>query len=149
MKLFEKKGVLALIVVLIIVIVIVVIFKTTKENKGEEKAEEYVEILDDGTKLNVSEQLKESKKIDGVEITDIQLTEQNGQSVLLANAINTTNTETVVMPINIIVLDKSGNEIGKIPGVIAPLKQGETKQLNVGITEDYSNAYDFKIEKQK
>lgn len=149
MKLFEKKGVLALIVVLIIVIAIVVIFKTTKENKGEEKAEEYVEILDDGTKLNVSEQLKESKKIDGVEITDIQLTEQNGQSVLLANAINTTNTETVVMPINIIVLDKSGNEIGKIPGVIAPLKQGETKQLNVGITEDYSNAYDFKIEKQK
>ena len=148
MKILEKKGILTLIVILIIIIAIVVISKVVKEDK-EEKTEEYVEVLEDGTKLNVSEQLKESKNIDGIEIANIQLTEQNGQSVLLADATNTNNTNTGVMPINIIILDKDGNEIVKIPGVIAPLKAGETKQLNVGITEDYANAYDFKIEKQK
>ena len=41
-----------------------------------------------------------------------------------------------------------GKEIIKIPGIIAPLKAGQTKQLNVGITGEYLNTYDFRIEKQ-
>ena len=122
--------------------------KESEQLKGNNLQEEFVQVLEDGTKLNTSEQLKTTKNMDGLEITNIQLTEQNGQSVLIADVRNTTETETGVIGINIIILDKQENEIGKMPGIIAPLTAGETKQLNVGITEDYSNAYNFRVEKQ-
>lgn len=150
----EKKGIVILIIVGVMLILCINIFKgngkDTEVNKEKTNRinEEFVQVLQNGTKLNTSEELKQVKMIDGLQITNIQLTEKDGQTVLLADVTNTTNTDTRVIGINIIILDKQGKEIAKIPGVISPLKSGATKQLNVGITEDYSNAYDFKVEKQ-
>ena len=114
-----------------------------------QEKEEFVQVLEDGTKLNISEKLKETKSIDGVEITDIQLVKQNGHTKLLANATNTTQVEKDTIGVNIIVMNKEKKEIGRIPGAISPLKAGETKQLNINTQDDYANAYDFKVERQK
>ena len=151
MKPEERRNLLILIIVGAIIIgALVMKNRGNNDVNPEEKEikEEYVQVLDDGTKLNVSEELKEAKKIDGLEITNIQLTQKGGQTVLLADVTNPTAQEVGATGIYIIILDRKGNEIGKIPGVISPLKVGETKQLNVGVTDDYANAYDFKVEKQ-
>ena len=164
MKKKERRNLLILIIVAIVIIAILTGIRNSKnsvKNEGENgtgnnienrteniEVGEYEQLLEDGTKLNTSEELKKEKEIEGIKITNIQLTEQGGQTVLLADVTNSTEAETDVIGINIIVLDKEGNEIGRIPGAVSPLKPGESKQLNAGITEDYANAYDFRVEKQ-
>ena len=43
------------------------------------------------------------------------------------------------------VLDKSGNTITTVRGIINAMNAGETTQLNMGVTADVANAYDFKV----
>ena len=153
MKTEEKRMICILLIILVVTIVGLTMWRNSKnkeQQNGEEQVQEekYVQILEDGTKLNISEKLKETKTIEGIEITNIQLTEQGGQTMLLAQATNKKTVDSPVMGINIIVVDKTGKEIGKIPGVVSPLKAGETKQLNINTQDDYANAYDFKVEKQ-
>lgn len=169
MKKQEKRNLLILILVAVIIIAVLVSMRNAKNAEGSnvpenndtvtgqevnpdpknEELGEFEQMLEDGTKLNTSEELKKEKEIEGIKITNIQLTEQGGQTVLLADVTNGTEAETDVIGINIIILDKEGQEIGKIPGAVSPLKSGETKQLNVGITEKYGNAYNFRVEKQQ
>ena len=73
------------------------------------------------------------------------LTNKNGQSILLANVTNNGSTETKVKLIEIVLYNKSGEKIATIPGIISPLKAGETTQLNTSVQQDYTNAYDFEI----
>ena len=152
MKKEEKRMICILLIILVVTIVGLTMWRNSKnkeQQNGEEVQEEkYVQILEDGTKLNISEKLKETKTIEGIEITNIQLTEQGGQTMLLARATNKNTVDSPVMGINIIVVDKEGKEVGKIQGVVSPLKAGETKQLNINTQDDYANAYDFKVEKQ-
>lgn len=153
MKIERKKIILILILILIIsAIIAVAVFtiklKTKKINKTNTEKEEFVQVLGDGTKSNISNKLKEEKDLDGLKIRNIQLTEQNGQSVLLANVTNTTSKDVNVFLIDIIFYDKEGKEIATVPGIISSVKAGETIQLNAGITENCANAYNFKIIKK-
>ena len=70
---------------------------------------------------------------------------QNGQSVLLADAENDTGKDIDIMLLDIILLDKNGNELTTITGIIGNLKAGEKQQLNSSVTSDYANAYDFRV----
>ena len=115
---------------------------STEENKV---VEEFVQVLEDGTKLNTSTKLSETKIVDGLKIGNIQLTMQNGQSVLLADAENDTGKDIDIMLLDIILLDKNGNELTTIAGIVGDLKAGEKQQLNSSVTSDYANAYDFRV----
>lgn len=159
MKLKEKKMIAILIVisVLVIGIIYVVTRKTDNKNNNENETiqneqsnvvEEFVQNLEDGTKLNTSTKLKETKDFNGLKIGNIQLTNKNEQSVLLADVKNETTKDTDVMLVDIYLYDKDGKEIVKMDGIISPVKAGETVQLNIGISFDYANAYDFKIVKK-
>jgi len=75
----------------------------------------------------------------------LQLTNKNGQTILLADVKNNGSTATDVILIDVIILDKVGSEIGKVGGIVSPLNAGETTQFNSSMTIDYTNAYDFKI----
>ena len=150
MKKKEKKGLLILIV--LVIVVIGVVWFLTKQNNNEKEqetqnqvVEEFVQVLEDGTKLNTSTKLKEVKKVNGLEFSNIQLTNKNGQSVLLADVKNTTTSATEIMVVNITLLDKEGNTIVEVGGIVRPLEPGETSQFNTGMTLDYANAYDFKV----
>ena len=152
MKKKEKRMILILLVVLVIAVVIFVVSKNkkgNKENTEENKVvEEFVQVLEDGTRLNTSTKLNEMKKFEGLEFGNIQLTNSNGQSVLLADVKNTTQAETGLMLVDVTLYDKNGNELGTVGGIISPLKPGESKQFNTSMTIDYANAYDFKVTKK-
>ena len=152
MKKKEKRMILILLVILVIAIVI---FAVTKNKKGEQventevenkPVEEFVQVLEDGTKLNTSTKFNESREVNGFKFENIQFTEQNGQSVLLADVTN--NTEEAITDytlVDVILYDKNGQEIITLGGIISPLQPGEKTQFNMSSTLDYANAYDFKI----
>ena len=150
MKPKEKRMILILLVILVIAIIIFAVNKNKKDENTEENkvVEEFVQVLEDGTRLNTSTKLNEMKKFEGLEFGNIQLTNSNGQSVLLADVKNTTQAETGLMLVNVTLIDKNGNELGTVGGIISPLKPGESKQFNTSMTIDYANAYDFKITKK-
>lgn len=148
----EKRGLLILILVAIAIITTLAIITNRKgkevnsDSTEEDKVvEEFVQVLEDGTKLNTSTKLSETKIVDGLKIGNIQLTMQNGQSVLLADAENDTGKDIDIMLLDIILLDKNGNELTTIAGIIGNLKAGEKQQLNSSVTSDYANAYDFRV----
>ena len=148
MKKWEKYWILGLIVLVVVVLVVVIPKDEKQEENGESKkenVEEFVQVLEDGTKLNTSSKLKETKMLGKLQIGNIQLTNKNGQSVLLADVTNTGSTQTKVTLIEIELYDEEGRKIATIPGIISPLKAGEKTQLNTSVQQDYANAYDFKI----
>lgn len=151
MKKNEKRMILILLVVLVIAIILFVVYNNKKGNNNEvtkqenEVVEEFVQVLEDGTKLNISTKLNEAKEVNGLKFENIQFTEQNGQSVLLANVTNNSGKATDMTLVDVILLDKNEQEIVKVGGIISPLQPGETKEFNTSMTIDYANAYDFKI----
>ena len=156
MKNNEKKGLIILAVVAIVIIGVIFLItrpkteSNTNTNAGSiteenKTVEEFVQNLDDGTKINTSTKLNETKTVNGLKIGNIQLTNKNNQSILLADVENTSGKDTPVMLIDIILIDKNGNELGKVNGIIGDLKAGAKTQLNTSTMIDYANAYDFKI----
>ena len=154
MKKKEKRMILILLVVLVIAIVAFLISRNAnKGNKGTENntteentaVEEFVEVLEDGTKLNTSEQLSKTKQVGAYKFENMQLTEQGSQTVLLADVTNTSSSATDLQLVDVTLLDKDGKEIIKVGGIISPLQPGAKTQFNTSMTLDYANTYDFKV----
>ena len=143
-----------ILILLAILLIAIVIFAVTKNKKGNNNentevenkpVEEFVQVLEDGTKLNTSTKLNESRDVNGFKFENIQFTEQKGQSVLLADVTNNTGKATDFTLVDVILLDKTGKEIVTLGGIISPLQPGAKTQFNTSMTLDYANAYDFKI----
>ena len=91
MKKGEGKFLLILVALSLIIILGVVIAKNKVANQDNEEEpkesnvvkEEFVQNLEDGTRLNTSKKLSSSKTIDGIEISEIQVTEKNNETLLL------------------------------------------------------------------
>lgn len=153
MKNTEKKG---LIILILVSILIIFIIKGVTKEKPEveekvEKESEYVQVQNDGSIVNTSEKIKETKSVEGVRIENVRFVESNGQTMLIADITNTTDNKKERFLADIVLYNKSGKEIGRIPGVIGEMQAGETIEMQagiVGIDESYVNAYDFKIEKK-
>ena len=155
----QEKGItaIALVVITLIAIMLIIIMVNTFRKKepenvgpvqGEEQGieqEEYVQILQDGSKLNKSEELQKTKKVNGLEISNIQLRETGGITTLLADVKNTTGAETEDKTVKVEILDKQGNVITRLLGPIDSIPSGGTVKLNVAVTADVANAYDFRI----
>ena len=147
-----------LIVILIIVIAVAVIIgivaignskgKKEESKTTDEPVEEYVEKTADGTKVNTSNELKKEKTLGDLVFTNIQLTNKNGQTVLIANVTNKGSKTTDLKEVNIVILDKTGVQLGKVGGVIIPLQAGQSTQFSSSVQRDYANAYDFKVEEK-
>lgn len=152
MKPEEKKTILVLVIITIIVGVIAYFVmrgnnKTNNNNAIQENVvDEFVQTLDDGSRLNVSEELQKTKKIDGLEITNIQLKENGGITTLLADVENKTNSKSSEKKIKVKILDKAGKVITELKGIIDPIDVGGKVQLNIAVTADVANAYNFEIE---
>lgn len=154
----EKRNFIVGGIVVIIAIILVIVFVANKNKKGVENSnngqdnnqvtEEFVNVLDDGTRLNTSNKLKETKTIDGMEISNFQLTAKDNVTILLGTITNKSDAVKGDYPVNIKILDKQGNEIITVGGYIGELQPGATTQLNCSATFDYANAYDFEITKK-
>ncbi|MCI9366648.1 MAG: hypothetical protein HFJ54_09300 [Clostridia bacterium] len=156
----NKKIITTLVVTVIVIVGVILILEklsNNQENKGNQYkndqeenkiVEKYVKELEDGTKINISNKLNETKSLDGLEISNIQLTYKNGISVILADVRNTTNQDIELTPINLKLYDEQGNILETLDGLISKIKATEKTQLNIGVSNDFANAYDFTIEKK-
>ena len=151
----EKRWIILLVAVVIIAIVFFVVI--TRGNKEEEEntqnttnevvnEEKYTEQLEDGTKLNTSEEFNSSKTFGNLEIGNVQYTSKNGMSVLLADVKNNGTTVHEKEIVKITILGDNGEVITEIKPVIGKIESGQTIKLNASITADVVNAKDFKIE---
>ena len=66
-------------------------------------------------------------------------------TTLLADVTNNTGSKTEVQTVDITLLDNNGQELTTVTGIISELEAGATTQLNIAMTSDYINAYDFKV----
>lgn len=116
-----------------------------KAKKAQSVDEEgkYVTTLKDGTKENTSSKLKENKKIDELDITDIKLTEENQLTKLTATITNNTKKIKGDYIAQAVFVDSKGNELASMGIGIKKLQPGESTVLNSSIIFDYSNAYNI------
>lgn len=150
MKKSEKKWIMLLIGISLVIILIIGLSlqggKTEEEKTEEVNEEKYTTELSDGTKINTSEELNKEKTYGNLKIGNIQYTEQEGMSVLLADITNTGSTKHEMEIVKITIIGENDEVITEINAIIEEIEPGETVQLNASITADVSNAKDFKIE---
>ena len=153
MKNSEKRMIAILVAITAVAIIIAIIMNSnkSKEEKTENGAgqtESTVSIFDDGTMLNNSDKLHETKKLEGIEISQIQLTEKNGETELIATVTNTSSTDQGDYPIIIKMLDKEGKEVGTMNGYIGKIKPEKSMKFSTEASFDSSNVYDFTVIKK-
>ncbi len=144
----KEKILIILLLGIVLIMAILAIVKNQKESQkniveGINEEEEFTRILEDGTKLNVSTKLNETKMVDKLKIYNIQLTSKNDQTVFLADVESSEDKEITL--VDIVLLNKNGSELTTITGLIGKTKAGGVQQLNCVVTSDYANAYDFKV----
>lgn len=163
MKKKEKVWIAILVIITLVVIIFAVIRKgknndnvpsnvgTTLtegevEDLEEPVVEKYVELGEDGTKVNTSEALKTNKVVNNVEFSDIQLSQKDGETLLTAVIKNTGSTPNELFSVNITLVDDAGQDIITVGGLVAPLDAGATGQFETSMALDFANAYDFRVE---
>ena len=160
MKKSEIKPIFILTVIAILIIGLMLIIRSNNAKKSaqnEQSSEEntveekYVQVLNDGTKLNDSEKLNKDRSFEGqsdIELSNIQLTSKDGITNLLCDVKNNSSTPLKLQEVYVILRDENGNEIDRIPSILEDIQPGETKQFSTFVTADYANAYDFTMIKK-
>ncbi len=139
------KMLLLLVIVILSIIGIYKLF--TKEKKPDEV--NYIETLQDGTKRNTSEKLKETKTINGIELRNIELVEKtDGTIELSATAKNVITEKIDTNMLQIKLLSKDNETIGSTYISVMNLEPNNTLSIN-GIIEkiDISKVYNAEIVK--
>ena len=156
MKKQEKKMLLILVIVAVLIIAIIWFATRNKANNNAEgtgttteNAEqgEFTKVEEDGTIVNTSEKLKQTKENEGFSITNISFMKKGNETILTARVTNNTGEAQEGFLGQIVLLDKNENEIGRIPAMITETESGEAIDIETTITESYANAYDFRLEK--
>ena len=151
MKKKEKRMILILILVSILIVGIVWLVirpKTNKTNASGSVAQgEFTKVDNEGTIVNTSEKINEDREELGFSITNVKLEEKNGETIISARITNKTESNQESFFGNIVLFDKQGHEIGRIPTMVSETQKGESIDIEASITESYVNAYDFKLEK--
>lgn len=153
MKTNEKK-VIAILITITILVIIIAIIMGNRGKKSEEKTSENSEqkettqLLNDGMILNNSDKLHETKKIEGMEISNIQLTESENETLLIGTITNTSTTEQGDYVALIKMVDEQGNEIKTMEAYLGKLKPEKSMKFSASAKFDISNVYDFVITKK-
>ena len=125
----DKKRILSLLLILLILIVLSVflysnINKKEKNNNDDnggnvtESQDNYTKILEDTTKVNISEKIKEEKKISNLVISDIKIEEVDNVSKFTANVKNNGNYEIKDLILSIKLVNSKNEEITTISGYV-------------------------------
>ena len=155
----EKRWIVLLIAVVLIAVILIVALVNANgmdniaenPNNGEtsknvQDEEQYTAELSDGTKINTSEDFNKIKTYGDLEITNIQFTNKDGMTVLLADVTNkgtSTHEEEIV---TIKILGENGEVLDELHPSLGKVEPGETIELNAGTSADVANAKDFTIE---
>lgn len=153
MKINEKRTIAILVAITIIVIVIAIVISNNGKKNGEKTAENtkqegMTQLLEDGTILNNSDKLHETKKIEGMEISNIQLTENETETLLIGTITNTSTTEQGGYVTLIKMIDEQGNEITTMEAYLGKLKPEKSMKFSTSAKFDSYKVYDFIINKK-
>lgn len=141
--------------IIIVIIIALLIWsgsrkRTSSENDvGTDNQKEFVKVQEDGVKVNTSSKLSETKKIEGLEISNIKLTEKENVVEILADIKNTTNKDVEGFNTTMTFLDKDGQTIVIVNGYIPMVEANGTATLNTNTGGNFADAYDFKIERSQ
>ena len=157
----EKKVVFALIGIMVVILLIVILVRqvggddntntatmneTSTTNIATANEEQYVTQLDDGTKLNTSEDLRGVKTYNDLEISNIQVTSQDGRTVIIADVKNNASTDHEAEIVKLTFLGENDEILDVTYPVMPTIPAGGTEQLNSTTTVDAANFKDFIIE---
>ena len=166
MKKNELKVVAVIALILILLLIWAIVWKNTngereqepiqiaQTNINEQKQEqtqiieEFVQIQEDGTKVNTSNKLKEVKEIDGLRVRNISLETKANETILTARVENPSNETKGDYGIEIIAKDKDGNELKTINGYMNSIEAQGTSTLKIKTSFDFANTYDIELKKQ-
>jgi len=145
----EKKKIFKIIGILVLIIIILFVIKSitkNKENDGETLTKQaYVEIQEDGTNLNTSDKLKQTKKLGELEFSNISLTSKDGQSYITADVKNTSSSNLGNKFIHLTIVDDKNETLSSVTIYLGNIKPEETITINSKASSDFANAYDFLI----
>lgn len=120
-----------------------------KQQEQQENKNEYIKTEEDGTRVNTSDKIKKAKfTVDGLEISNIQLSELVGKTSLTADVKNNTAEKKGDIELTITLYKKDGSVLVEMGGYIGTVEAGATSKIDAAATLDYANAYDIKIEKR-
>ena len=139
--------------IVILIIIALLIFKSTKKNRNTVKNDnnaitaenEFIEIQEDGTRLNKSEKISTTKTVEGLEISNIKLTEKDNVTQILADVKNTTEKDVEGFSVTITFFNKEGETIVILGAYIPSVEANGTATLNTNSSGDFANAYDFSV----
>ena len=146
------KPVIAIIVIIVIIVIVLIGIKIQKEEQNGRQVGnlgEFVEMLADGTKQNKSEKLKETKKLEGLEIKNINIRTNKTGTNIIADVTNTTKERVEGFEIEVIVYDKDRNILTRLNGYMNSIEAGKTSEWRISTSSDCSNAYDIAITRQE
>lgn len=151
MKAKEKRMIFILVCITIIMFVVMIIVKNNNTKKQSETNNGQNNSLikeENGTKQSTSDKLKETKKIDNLEVMDIQIIEVNGEATITANITNQTGGNIKEFPITIKILNEKGEMIQKVGAYVRSMKDGETTSIHAGISMNINEIYDVTFERK-
>lgn len=148
----ERKQVFIMISVMVVIILILFVIKVVSGNKDESQSaqsnvqnEAYVEKQEDGTKVNTSNKLKETKKLGDLEFSNIRLTSKNGESYLTATVKNVGGSKAGDEFVTITVVDDQGSILTSVDAYLGTIQAGAETTLSSKTSSDFANAYDFTV----
>ena len=149
----NKIWILVLLLLIIVVIVVVVFVNRkseTSENTVQSEETEQTQYYreEEGTKINTSSKLSEIKEFEGLEISNVTLTEEADNSTFIAAVKNNNNSTSGEFFLDLKFVDKDNNEIATISCYVDKVEPGQSVELNASATANLANAYDYSITKQ-
>ena len=123
---FIKKYKLYLIIFLVVVVALIIglIISLGFDKEEISVAEE------PGIVANTSEEVVKEETYEGLQFSNISLITENGYTTFTADVTNTTETDSTISDVDIILQDKDGNEVITLRGNIGePLKSNGTRTI--------------------
>lgn len=101
-------------------------------------------------KVNTNKDVIKNQEVDGIKMTNTSMVTTNGLTKLVTSVTNDTDKDYKLDEYMIIIKDKDGKEIVKIPGYVGDtIKAGETRTINSSVDIDLSNAASIEYEVKK
>ena len=139
----NKKAIIIIVIILLVIIAIASLILINKKNTTDEESNQsYAQVMEDTSKVNISEKMKETKDVDGLQVSNIKITETDNISSMKANITNTTSSEIPDTILEIKFVNKAGNEIVTVSGYVGKISPGETVPFEASIAANFADAYD-------
>lgn len=152
----QKKNLsiigIALLAIIILIIILVNVFKKKplEQNANTNSTEEFVQTSENGEKTNISSKIKEKKKVENLEFSDLKITMKNNETLVTGKVKNPTKDSVNGFYFKLTALNSSNETIAESEGLLdSVIPAGSSISFETTTSKDFANCYDIQIEKIK